>query len=736
MKKDIQRLFAVQARRALTDAAGSFTGSRSEAESTAFGWFFRLVSLRYLEVNAPAQWQVFAGLSGTAEAEAVLRGRLAACCKRLHEAYPAAFPEPDFYGRISCLPEQFYGKNAPVSLLLEIPDSEWRENIPICGRLYQYYNSEEKAMLPASRKRNQKVSAAQIHAATQLFTPDWIVRCLTENLLGIYCRDRSDLLYCIRDRADSAEECDPLTLTFMDPCMGSGNMLTAAFDLLLRIYREHGFSVQDAALRIPQQNLCGLDIDPRAYRLTAFALLMKVRQICPDADLSGIHLRIAHFHDTGSPETGHAAQLGSLLRPSADSREFRILSETLPAAAELLSQQYDIVCTNPPYMNRSSMNDVLSAFIRRYYPDYSADLFSAFTVRCMELTKPGGRIGLLIPYVWMFIRSYEKLRERIDRTQSVETLVQFAYSVFRDATVPLCAFTLRNLKTDRPGIYIRLSDFASTVSLQQKQLLAAAADSSCKWRYSVQSSHFRNLPGKPFAYWLHDALCSAFIRGTPLGALADVRQGLATGCNARFLRCWYEVAADAVCKNASCAEDAAASGKKWFPYNKGGDYRKWYGNDLYVVNWERDGREIRNFRNEKGMLRSRPQNTAYYFQPSVSWSLVSSSDAAFRLKPAGQIFDVSGMSFFGTENRLYLLALCNSAPAKEMLKAIAPTINYQCGDIAALPVIFPETNAEKLEIEALTEENIALCKADWDSFEISMDFQRHPLIPAEPDVTL
>ena len=710
-KKNDSHRFAVSARRTLMQSARGCGFSDAEAQEIAFGWFFRLTALRFLSVNFPEEW------GGTAETPA-------AACERLRSQFPAAFPEEHFAQYACCLPD------ALVPLLREsVPDAAFLSNVQQIGWLYQHSNSEDKAQLPAQSKRNTKVSAAQLHAATQLFTPEWLVRYLTENTLGCYCRDKAGLSYFLSGGQDAAVRCNPEQLRVLDPCMGSGNMLVAAFDLLLQIYQEHGIAPAEAAVKIPQQNLYGLDIDPHACRLTAFALMMKTKAVCPAADFAAMRLHLAHFRF--SPAEGvlcHADQLGSLLTLTPDE-----LPANAPAAAKdaaaLLSQQYDVICTNPPYMSNSSMNPILSGFLRQHYEDYKADLFSAFMVRCAALAKPDGRLGFLTPYVWMFIRSYEKLRERIYRTQTIETLVQFAYSAFRDATVPVCAFTLRNRQTGGKGIYIRLSEFSSSTEIQREKLCEAARQPACGWRYTADPAQYSVIPGKPVAYWLPEALRHAFAAGSPLGTLADARQGLATGCNSRFLRYWFEVPAAAVCRTARNRADAKRSGKKWFPYNKGGDYRKWYGNDLYVVNWADDGAEIRSFRSSTGRLRSRPQNMQYYFRACFSWSLVSSSDAAFRYKPAGQIFDVSGMSCFCEEHAAYLLALCNSKPAKELLKAIAPTINYQCGDIAALPVLPPEDAKQEAEIEALVRENIALCKEDWDSFELSADFQRHCLMP-------
>ena len=724
MRKQKIRQFAADAHRMLRTAAAPYG---RQAEHIAFCWFFRLTALRYLEVNVPEHWQVFGQCT---DPERLMPELFA----RLHAEFPAAFPEDADALMQLRLPEEL-----PEMLLAAVPAEEWRGNVQLTGWLYQYYNAEEKAQFPADAKRNEKVAAGQIHAATQVFTPEWLVQYLTENTLGKYCRETHALRYFVHTETEQTEPCNPQKLRVLDPCMGSGNILVSAFDLLVQIYAEHGIPAAQAVRPILQENLCGLDIDPHACCLTAFALLMKAKAVCPDADLSRMRLSLAHFQFPELPEPlrstpaartmQHSAQLGSLLKPEAPLPETEAgFPEEYCRAAELLTQTYDVVCTNPPYMSNSGMNPELSALMRTHYPDYKADLFAAFIDRCISFTAAGGRIGMLTPYVWMFIHSYQKLRLRIYDSAPPETLVQLAYSAFRDATVPVCAFTLRNAHQPDTGIYIRLSDFSSSMEIQQCKMQEAASDFNCPWRYEAGTEQFRMLPEQPAAYWLPQPLREAFRKGKPLGTYADARQGLATGCNARFLRYWFEVNAGEICRCARSRAEALESGKMWFPYNKGGDYRKWYGNDLYVVNWANDGAEIRSFCDEKGRRRSRPQNMDYYFKESFSWSLVSSSDAAFRYKPAGMIFDVSGMSCFGTQHREYLLALCNSRPAKELLKAIAPTINYQCGDIAALPVLLPEQEDCERQIAELVQENIALCRADWDSFELSMDFAAHPLL--------
>ena len=372
------------------------------------------------------------------------------------------------------------------------------------------------------------------------------------------------------------------------------------------------------------------------------------------------------------------------------------------------------------------MEGQLKKFVTKNYKDYSSDLFAVFMRRNFDMTAPGGYLGFMTPFVWMFIKSYEKLRQYIIDNKNIATLVQMEYSAYEEATVPICSFVLKNAKDDSLGYYYRLSDFKGGMAVQQAKVLEAQQNKDCGYFYEADERNFEKIPGSPIAYWLSDSFIDIFKYGQLLGSIADSKQGLATADNDRFLREWYEVFLSNIKFDAKDAEDALASKCKWFPYNKGGPFRKWYGNNDYIVNWENDGYEIKHIFDAKGKLRSRPQNTQFYFKEAASWSLVTSSSTAFRYKPFGNIFDVAGMSLFSNDQLHYYLALCNTNLVKEILKVIAPTINYQCGDIANIPVLFDEN--KMIDIEKITEENINLSKQDWDSFETSWDFTVHPLI--------
>ena len=328
--------------------------------------------------------------------------------------------------------------------------------------------------------------------------------------------------------------------------------------------------------------------------------------------------------------------------------------------AEILAKKYDIVATNPPYMNKYSAQ--LKDYLIRHFADYKGDLFSVFMFRNFGFCKENGYSGFMTPMVWMFIKTYEQLRKFIISQKSITTLIQFEYSAFEEATVPICAFVLKNGRQKSKALCFRLSAFTGGMEVQKQKVLEALANKDCGYFHEADQSNFSKIPGSPIAYWLSPPFVATFGNKT-IGDIAKPRQGLATGCNDLFIRQWYEVSSVNVCYDARSVAQAKQTGMKWFPYNKGGEFRKWYGNQDYLVNWEDDGLLIRDFRNAEGKLRSRPQNTQFYFRESISWSLISSGTVAFRYKPYGHIFDVAGMSCFAEGNLLYLLGLCNSPVA-------------------------------------------------------------------------
>ena len=401
----------------------------------------------------------------------------------------------------------------------------------------------------------------------------------------------------------------------------------------------------------------------------------------------------------------------------------RPMLKALAHQAKVLSGKYSVVCTNPPYLNK--MDGKLKTFVTEKYKDYSGDLFSVFTYRNLMFCKQDGYCGYMTPFVWMFIKTYEKLREFIIRNKSITTLVQMEYSAFEEATVPICSFVLKNGKATENGLYFKLSDFKGGMEVQKQKVLEALADKNCGYFYEADQSNFSKIPGSPVAYWVSEGVLSAFATGKSLGDIALARNGMKTGENGRFVRLWWEVILQGFNSTACDWKEASSSGAKWFPYNKGGEFRKWYGNNDCIVNWQNEGDEIFNHaKADKRNVQDYPLELK--FKPSASWSLVTSGQPAFRYKE-NNLSDIAGMSFFiEKQELLILLGFCNSKIALEILKILAPTINFQAGDIGRLPII--DYGVETDTIRELVSSNIDESAIDWDSSEVSWDFKRNPLV--------
>ena len=781
-------------------------------EEAAYTWFNRFIALRFMEVNGylPSKVRVFTDESGefkpeilkqaleidlegldrervlsyldVQDNEGLYRYLLITQCNALNEALPYMFE------KISNWTELLFPANllSPDSVLAhmvtDIPEEDWADQVQIIGWLYQYYISEkhDEVVDPLHGKIIKK---EDIPAATQLFTPDWIVRYILDNSLGRYWIERypeselkDKLTYFITPKDGKIQQVNesitPEELTVFDPCVGSGHFLSYAFDILMEIYKESGWSERDAARSIIENNLYGLDIDERAAQLACFSVMMKARKYNRRILNADITLNVMALQESvsmtdemiysvasgnSSLEKGlseiqkafiHAKELGSIIiPPQLDYEELGSLltqyikqvpddfvglhiyqenvKTILPLIrqAKILANKYKTVATNPPYLNRYS--PILKKYIESYYSDYKGDLFSVFIHRNLVFCDTSSYSGMMTPMVWMFIKTYEPLRNEVIREKSITSLIQFEYSAFEEATVPICSFVLKNCEETTPGLYIRLSDFKGGMDVQRKKTVEAIANTECGYYYETKAENFSKIPGSPIAYWVGEAMLKSFENPT-LGDLAEPRQGLATADNNRFLRLWFECVQNRICYNAKSTEEAQQSGKKWFPYNKGGDFRKWYGNNDYVVNWENDGYEIKHIVDDNGKLRSRPQNTNYYFRECATWSLNNSTATAFRHKSSGFIFDVNGMSLFSSNYLNYFIGFCNTNISYEILKFINPSISFQAGDIAKLPIIINDENKEG--VEQLVQQNITLSQTDWDSFETSWDFKKHPLI--------
>lgn len=788
-------------------------------EREAYTWFNRFAGIRYMELHGylPSRVRMLSALDGSFDPECLravgeldlpgldrdraldlaaagddaelFRLILIAQCDQLADALPAVFDHVDDTDALM-LPNGLLDRNEHNvlhRLVTDIPEETW-DDVEVLGWMYQFYNADLKAEFFKSKR---KAAPEDIAPATQLFTPEWIVRYMVDNSLGrLWMLNFPES--SLRERAGAERPADrlmeyyiepdgehedflrisgPEDITFCDPACGSGHILVYAFKMLAAMYEERGYRTREIPELILTRNLSGMEIDERAAQIAQLALALCAREldrrffgrgivadvrvlsdIALDADeLPEASALVHHRHGDLIDSLAHLGEVGSLLSVDEDelgclrddAATFAHMAEATgdvflaatarklaaaQVACEALSRRFDVVVANPPYMGSSSFNPFMSKWMKKRYPDVKSDLFAAFIVRIMDYANDHGEVGIMSPFVWMFIGSYEKLRNKIIDEKTLTSLIQLEYSGFAGATVPICTFTFHNSHIDGyMGGYIRLSDFVGA-SAQAPKALEAIQNPDCGYFYRADAATFHDIPGSPIAYWASEGLHSAFRNGKPLGNVARTRQGLKTGENDRFLRCWWEITTRKFYAAATSVMDAARSKKKWFPYNKGGLYRKWYGNREYVVNWENDGETIRHFCDSSGKLRSRPQNTDAFFSPSISWSLISSGKPSFRYTPRGAAFDAAGSSLFSNESTMrYLQGALNSTTILDVASFLSPTLTFEVGQVAVYPVLDAPQESEA-RIEMLVNECRTFSKSDWDFQETSWDFKHSPLI--------
>ena len=766
-------------------------GYQEAMEEAAYTWFNRFTALRYMEVNGylPSHVRVFTDESNdfkpqiideaihldidgldmdkvytykeANDTEELYKYLLITQCNAFKDILPGMFSGiTDF--TILLFPDNILREGSVLEQMISvIPEEDWKDQVQIIGWLYQYYNSEKKDAVFAAMSNKVKVSKENIAAATQLFTPDWIVRYMVENSLGRLWVDghadtsaRSEWKYYLDEAEQTAEvqaqlaeiragrkDLTPELIRFIDPCMGSGHILVYAFDVLMQIYLSCGYTERDAAQNIVRNNLWGLDLDKRAYQLAYFAVMMKARQYDRRFLTRGIKPNLSHFQDLPTPNYSlldepiksfveqfkNADTYGSLISVNGDYAEEELHSiyinpesmDHLMQLYKILSQRYDVVCTNPPYMTSKSMGATLLDFIQNKYPEAKYDLFSCFMKKCIEFTTKSGYFAMITMQGWMYLTSFVEIRAEMLRYDFL-SLARIGYNSFPELNSQIahaCTFVCRktSLKLHK-GKYFELNTGKVTDDKEQVFI-----DSINNNQYYIRTNDdFRMIPDAPLAFVFSDNLISAFAN-KKMSDIASPRQGLATADNNRFLRQWFEIEFDRCLLDAPNDEVALQSKKKWFPYNKGGEFRKWYGNNDYLINWENNGFELRNFKNS--VLR----NQTYYFRECFTWSKIATDTLAFRYKPCGHLFDVAGTSVFASEDMLYyLLGLCNSCVAMKILKTLSPTVNFEVGHIASLPIILEKEKKE--DVEVLVRDNIVISKEDWDSFETSWDFKEHPFI--------
>lgn len=763
------------------------TAYKNVIEEVAYTWFNRLIAIRFMEVNdyLPTRIRVLSSESnGKAEPDLVTHALEANLdysayekdriiqlkldnkldelfrmlfikqCNALNENLPELFEKTSDYTEL-LLNVSFTDKEGVVyHLVNDVSEDDFNVTkegqVEIIGWMYQYYNTEPKQSVFDGLKKNIKITKEKIPAATQLFTPNWIVRYMVENSLGRLWFEshpndalKANWRYYLNEAEQTPEVAEklrvmrlqspvksPEDIRLIDPCMGSGHILVYAFDVLMQIYESEGYNPRDAAKLILEKNIFGLDIDRRAHQLAYFSLMMKARQFNRRIFTESVKPQV--YHPAGYTE---GEEYGSLVKidtlpPKPVERKgqlsFEDISYDLQLNAwdfkRLLAQKYDVVVTNPPYMGSSGMCGNMSDFVRKHYPDSKSDLFAVFIEKCGELLKPTGYQAMITQHAWMFLSSYEKLRGKLIHRDTINMahLGARAFEEIGGEVVQTTAFVLTKRNTTNfEATYVRLVDHNS----QQAKEVAFLSGSD---RHAAKKENFQKIPGSPIAYWASLKIINAFDKYEKLADISSPRQGLATANNNRFLRLWFEVNYNKVKFDASSREEAKLSDKKWFPYNKGGDFRKWYGNNDFIVNWENDGYEIRHFVDDRGKLRSRPQNMDTFFCESITWSKISSGSIAFRYKPRGHIYDVAGTSIFANHNLLlYLQGFCNSRVAMEIAQILSPTINYEVGHIASFPINVSERNFNDICISV--KKAIEISKEDWDSVETSWDFIQHPL---------
>lgn len=662
---------------------------------------------------------------------------LIGACNHLNKVFPFLFERINDYAEL-LLPEDLISEFSIVYDIREGMTDEDCKEVEVIGWLYQFYISELNDELISSKKKYAKNELAP---ASQLFTPKWIVEYMVDNTLGQLWTEISPntkitetLDYYIepayKDQLEPREKKKIEEIKFFEPCTGSGHILSYAFDVFYKIYEEEGYNPSEIPELIITNNLFGTDIDQRAAQLASFVLLMKGREkhrrFLRTVEKKQLQPNISYYQDFEfDNKFNNATALGSLIRVNqSDLNEFKIEEESLFGERQrevaklyrLLGQKYDVVVTNPPYISSSRMEGTLKQYVEKTYPETKSDLFATFILRCLELCKDDGLTGYMTPFVWMFISSYEPLREIIIDKHFINNLIQLEYSGFDGATVPICTFTLRSkIINEAKGSYIRLSDFKGSQN-QAPKTLEAIQNKECDWFFTTNQKDFKKIPGSPIGYWVPSQGINNFDEGR-ISDYAHSFQGLISGNNNKLMRYWVELPLSSISLDLRGYEEAKGI-QTWVPYQKGGAFRKWYGNNDYFLFWNGDGTHL---------TRARTENRNYYFKPCLSWTFLSSSKFGVRKVFGGQLWDVAGSSAFPNEdvNSDYILGLLCSKVGKYYLDVLNPTLNFQVENILALPL---KSSILKTDINLCVKRLISNSKLEWDSRETSWDFQTNYLV--------
>ncbi|MDQ6598101.1 BREX-1 system adenine-specific DNA-methyltransferase PglX [Bacillus salipaludis] len=798
-------------------------------EEVAYTWFNRLIAIRYMEVHnylpsrvrvlssdtrgkvdpdilteyqytdLPVNKDEIASMLGQGNREESFRKLLIAQCNELSEVMPFLFEKIEDYSEL-LLPESMLYSDSLVNKLGKGLDDENFQHVEVIGWLYQYYISEKKDEVFAGLKKNRKITKENIPAATQLFTPHWIVRFMIENSLGqmwLESFPESGLNKVMKYYVEPAEQehdvrlkleelqnpnLSPEDITILDPACGSGHILVYAFDLLYKIYEERGYSIKDIPRLILEKNLYGIDIDDRAAQLASFALMMKAREktkhifrIVPEFNIISIkesnNILIDEASEIISENENEEREIKDLLSTFIDAKNFGSIIqlekinfqkylnklsslkrtgefnlenfevyeqlnkiELIIKQGRILSAQYNVVVTNPPYMGHKGMGSELSNYAKKYYKDSKTDLYSIFLERCNQFTCPNGFHAEINQHSWMFLSSFENLRKKILTNQTILSMIHLGPRAFEEIggeVVQSTAFVLRNLPIQNYiGDYFKLTEYTKARNKEDAFI-------SRKHNYHSNQLNFQGISGSPIAYWASATIYDHFKNDVKLEEIASPKSGMSTTDNDRFLRFWYEVNFNKIGFNSSSSQQAYDSKKKWFPYNKGGTYRRWYGNQEYLVNWENDGQEI------KAAVVNNPKdpntthwsrrifNYQYFFKECITWSALSSFYFSARYSPRGFIFDSKGASLF-VENKddlIYLLSFLQSKVARQFLAFLSPTLDFSVGQIKSLPLV--DYKKIQADVNKLAQECIILAQKDWDSFETSWEFNKHPFMATQ-----
>lgn len=755
-------------------------------DKVAYTWFNRLMALRFMDVNdyQPLKLKIITPKEGYTLSEILedtnkgqipeelpvnkqkindlLNGKipssnaqneiykelLIGACNHLHSVFPFLFEKINDYTEL-LLPSDLTSEFSIINDFVEGIQEEDCQEVEVIGWLYQFYISEKKDELINAKKRYK---ADEIAPVTQLFTPKWIVQYMVENSLGQIWKEAkpntkltNSLEFFIQNKGAElpSRKSNIEEITFFDPCVGSGHILSYAFDLFYKMYEEEGYNPSEIPELILTKNLFGIDIDDRAAQLASFTLMIKGRKYHRRFFKKGVIPKITSFQNVDSdPKFRNAKVLGSLIKVSKQEvDDITIEKESLfvekqrshKMQAQLLASRYDVVVTNPPYLNSSYMEGTLKNFIDKEYKETKADLFACFIIQASNLTKSDGLVGFICPYVWMFIRSYESLREFLLSNTTISSLVQLEYNAFGPAVVPIATFVFRNRHNNNlTGSYIRLSEFKG-IDNQAPRTLEAIHRTDCKWLYRINQEEFKNIPGSPIAYWLSNKVLELIKNNEPLSSITAIKKGMATGDNLRFVREWFEVEINDFGYGYS-RQEAKDSQKKWFPYSKGGGFRKWAGHYSEVVLWQNDGEILRsNLTADGKRIRATNFNLNNIFKPSIAWTVITNIDQSFRIFPAGFLYDsASGIlqSDQPDEDLLYkLLGFLNSKITNPILAAINPTINLLPGYLGSLPALI---NVDSKVVDAV-KRCVDIAILDWDSKEKSWNFKKNELVRIKND---